>query len=193
MQPNKPNEAVRLGWDVGINVAANFLANLITVAGVYLLGVSAGLLPYSFQLLYIAILVLLGAGLLFCGACIFLSRRVTQLIRVRILLTAIYTVAVAAPLLVVLVTLAQARPPRGVFSEQPLERQQVIHLFVAVLVLGFGIAVSMLPNIWRYYDQEARRQRHAHRALSNRLLGSRSPRIIRQQRLPQRPPGLERS
>lgn len=169
----------KLGRDVGVNTTANLIANLITVAAVYLVGVAAGLLPYSGFIASGAFFILFTSGIF--GLVV--AREIkTSLARVRLRLICSYLLALALPLMFIITSVERSR-------------DSVAGWLAAMIVVLFLIASAASLWLLRYYRRAYAKQQAVasrteriaeYRNRPNRRFASREPRIIRRQRLPQR-------
>jgi len=169
----------QLSRDVAINVLANLMANIITAAGIYLLGVATGLLPFVANLAGVAF-VIVG-----CGALLVLnaSDKMRSLrARAQWRLVGAYVLQLMTPAGLVFVSLKE--PPR------PDPPAALDIYFVVMMTVCFLLSFLVLRHYRRNYlmDLEGARQAERtaiYRNRPNRHRASREPRIIRRQRLPQ--------
>jgi hypothetical protein len=164
-----------LARDVGINVVANLLA----AAVIYLVGVAAGVLPYSLFLV-IAALLLLMIGSVFATIHGMLQGSAVK--EARWALIGRCTVMLIVPTLLVGRTVDSQDHPGPLLADI---------LFAGFLSLIFVYNITGIRQNWRDYieaQEQALHQQHEeasrNRPLRRRV--SREPRIIRRQRLPQR-------
>jgi hypothetical protein len=181
------SDTLTLAWhmnglprDVGINVVANLIANAVTAAVLYLLGVAGGLLPYSTLLVNAAILTIAGVMLpATLGASIVKAVRpslISKTREYRISLTFAYIASIMVPLQIIYMSMKQERSATAIIQ-------------VALMALFF---TSVQMWIWRerhtHHTTKEIAERQALIRGSRMRRASREPRILRRHRLPQRPP-----
>jgi hypothetical protein len=168
----------QLSRDVGINIAANLIANLISVAVLYLAGVVTGLLAYSASLVAAALMLIIGGG---AAVGIIVTPSSEYSVRLRGALILAYANAVAwGPGMLVLFTLTDLPRVEPKWLNSSLEAAFPIVAFSAWLLLirKFQQRYHRLKDL-----NQLRIRRQAYQSRPHRRRASREPRIVRRQRL----------